>query len=536
MIKPEYATYRYTKKAGNATAQSKVECRVSGSEVSEILAVRAEAYPSLCACGDKQVDYGGKAVFTIVYVDGEKRICRAERGVEFSHRIPCEEAVEDCFASLVLHVDDVSFRREGSNIIVAAVVRADADIYREDEFSYLTGGENLAVKKEDCLFTRVSLTNVDGEENDEFDTDYFTDVLLHSETAYIKNVRCENGTAKAEGEIALNVCVLKGDDLPASYERLIPFCVETPAPYFCDENWQGQNAPENAIANSSAENTEGADGAEKRKTEGVEAKLFARVTLKSANLSVETSEEKNKSTVRAQFAFSVQIAQYTPEHIEFCTDAFSTKQKVQLRTDQATCRRLKGMKTFVKKAEGIAALNAPIDYTASFLAAAVPKADISVKKADNNAVDLEGAVSSRLILADKDGVRAAEMTLPFLFRETCDEALVSEDTSFEAEAVVCGISMRQKKEGEAEAEATVKITVYFYETACVSYVASAEEGEEYGEEKCAMSVFLPRAGDGLWETAKALRKTPEELRRSNPDLVFPLKEKERILIYNGKQA
>ena len=96
--------------------------------------------------------------------------------------------------------------------------------------------------------------------------------------------------------------------------------------------------------------------------------------------------------------------------------------------------------------------------------------------------------------------------------------------------------MRQKKEGEAEAEATVKITVYFYETACVSYVASAEEGEEYGEEKCAMSVFLPRAGDGLWETAKALRKTPEELRRSNPDLVFPLKEKERILIYNGKQA
>ena len=128
MIKPEYATYRYTKKAGNATAQSKVECRVSGSEISEILAVRAEAYPAFCSCGDKQVDYGGKTLFTIVYIDGEKRICRAERGVEFSHRVACDEADEECFATLVCKVDDVTQRREGSNIVVAAVVRADVEI------------------------------------------------------------------------------------------------------------------------------------------------------------------------------------------------------------------------------------------------------------------------------------------------------------------------------------------------------------------------------------------------------------------------
>ena len=41
MIKPECATYRYTKKAGEAAAQSRVECRLAGSEISEILAVRA---------------------------------------------------------------------------------------------------------------------------------------------------------------------------------------------------------------------------------------------------------------------------------------------------------------------------------------------------------------------------------------------------------------------------------------------------------------------------------------------------------------
>ena len=103
-----------------------------------------------------------------------------------------------------------------------------------------------------------------------------------------------------------------------------------------------------------------------------------------------------------------------------------------------------------------------------------------------------------------------------------------------AQAIVCGISLKQKKEGEAETEATLKITLFVYDTCEIGYVSKAEGGEEYGEETCGMSVFVPRAGDGLWETAKALRKTPEELTRSNPDLVFPLKGKERILVYNRK--
>ena len=151
MIKPECATYRYTKKAGEATAQSRVECRLAGSEISEILAVRAAAYPAMGACGDKEVNYGGKTLFFIVYIDGEGRVCRAERGVEFSHRAPCEEADETCVCALYLSADDVSYRREGSNIVVSAVVCAAAEIYKEDEISYLSGGENLVLKKEEKI-------------------------------------------------------------------------------------------------------------------------------------------------------------------------------------------------------------------------------------------------------------------------------------------------------------------------------------------------------------------------------------------------
>lgn len=521
MIKPEYSTYRYTKKACETSALSRVECRISGSEISEILAVRAEVYPANCACGDKQIDYGGRAVFSFVYADGDKRVCRAERGVEFSHRAPCEDATDECVCVPAYFADDVSYRREGSFIVATAVIRANVSVYRDEEISYLSGGEELALKKQPAEFTRFSFSAADGEENDEFETEYFTDLLLHSETAYVKSVSCDGGTARIDGEIVLNVCALKEDDTLASYERLIPFSVEAPAPYFVDEQWQTDGVE--------GDSTQAA-GQNQSKQNG-QPKFAARVTISSANLSAETSEERNKCSVRAEFKFNVQIFQYSPETLDFCADAFSAKQSVSLETAETSCRRLKFTKTYVKKIEGTAALSAPIDYTASFLAAALPRAEANVKADKNGTFEIEGAASARVILSDKDGLRAADMVLPFVLTETGE---ICETDETETQAIVCGIALKQKKEGEAEAEATLKITLFVYETAPVTYISKAEGGEEYGEETCAMSIFVPRVGDGLWETAKALRKTPEELTRSNPDLVFPLKGKERILVYNRK--
>ena len=333
MIKPEYATYRYTKKSCEASALSRVECRIPGSEISEILAVRAEVYPANCSCCDKQIDYGGRVVFSFVYADGDKRVCRAERGVEFSHRAACDEAVDECTCVPAYSAGDVSCRRDGSFIIAAAVIRADIAVYRDEEISYLCGGDNLAVNKRPVQLTRFSFSATDGEESDEFETEYFTDLLLHSETAYVKNVSYANGAAKIEGEIVLNVCALKEDDSLVSYERLIPFSVEAPAPCAADENRQTA-------------------GAEAGSTQNAEPQFSARVSVSSANLSAETSEERNKCSVRAEFSFNVQLAQYTPETLELCFDAFSAKQEVALETRQTSFRRLKWSKTYVKKIEG----------------------------------------------------------------------------------------------------------------------------------------------------------------------------------------
>ena len=101
---------------------------------------------------------------------------------------------------------------------------------------------------------------------------------------------------------------------------------------------------------------------------------------------------------------------------------------------------------------------------------------------------------------------------------------------------MCGVSVRLKAEGEAEAEATLKISAAVYGGGSVRYVTGIEEGEEIVPNDCAVSVYLPEAGDGLWDVAKKLNKSPEEVSSCNSELSFPLTGKERIIVYRAKAA
>ena len=53
-------------------------------------------------------------------------------------------------------------------------------------------------------------------------------------------------------------------------------------------------------------------------------------------------------------------------------------------------------------------------------------------------------------------------------------------------------------------------------------------------DECAISVFVPKKGDELWDISKQLRVSEEEIMKCNENLEFPLRGDERIIIYRQK--
>ena len=489
-IKPQYETYRYVGEICRLRSQSIVECRLPGSEISAILAVSAKAVPADCTCADGEVNYNGKLILSIVYEDGDKKICRAERGAEFFHKAEGNLVSPACFAKACLAVENVHYRREGSGLYISVIVGAELLVYGGKQMEYLLGGADVIAQRETQTICRTVCVSGGIEGEDEFETEYVGDILLHSENAMVNRVAAASGQIDVEGEVHLNICVLRSDDSICAYERLIPFKMQIQS----DEAFGKVSAG-------------------------------ARVCVKSAHLSAGADEDTGKSKIVFSYALTADCFLSVKEEIAVVTDAFCLQRELVLKKANDGGRYLLKCEKCVERVSGEAALSPGLDGEYLLQTAVLPRAEMICRKGENG-MEAEGVILAEVLLCNSEGThRSATLSLPFLF------PIQTQGDVVEADCVVCGLNVRRKKGGEIEADATLKIFLRHYEETQWAYVAQVEEGEEYEDEESAFSVFIPREGEGLWQVAKRLKCTPEDLQKSNPDLKFPVEKDKRIFVY-----
>lgn len=490
-IKPQYETYRYTGEIARLQSQSIVECRLPGSEIGSILAVQASAVPTECVCADGEVRYSGKLTLCIVYEDGNRKVCRAERGAEFFHKAEGSAVSPACFAKAALSVDNVSYRREGSGLYISVIVGADIPVYGGKQIEYLVGGDGVIAKKEPLTLQRSVCISGETEAEDEFETDYVGDILLHGENAVVTRVSVGAGQIDVEGELNLHVCVLKENDSVCTYERLIPLRLQLP----CEEAFGKVTAS-------------------------------ARVCVKSAQLTAGVDEEKGKSKIVFSYALSADCFLYASDELIAVSDAFSTEANLLLKKANDGGRYLTNLVKCTERVSGVAALSPEVEPDYALAAAVLPRAEISCRKKDDGNFEAEGILTAEVFLKSADGGhRSCTLSLPFAF------PIDVRAESVEADCIVCGLNVRRNRGGETEAEATLKICLRTYQKGEWAYVLEAIEGEPIEESDAAISVFALRADEELWEAAKRLARDPEELQKSNPELTFPVKDGQRIFVY-----
>ena len=493
-VKPEFSTYGYAAPLARLKAQSIVECRLTGvGEIGNILATRATAVLTGAEAADGEVRYNGKVLLNVIYEDTEKNVCRMERGAEFTHRAADERITPACGVRAALQVLSADVRREGASFYVSCVVEADISAVAAASFDYLTGGSSLVCRKSVQKALRGEYCSGSLEIGDEFETDFVGDVLMHGETVYLRQVSASAGCLVVGGEVAVNICVLK-EEGPDNYERLLPFRAELP----CDAASAGMLCRASAF-------------------------------VQSANITAGTDEEKGKSKLTVTLGLFLQGTVWPEEEIAAVTDAFSPECEVMLSQEERAFEYTAETLRFTEKVSGAASLSAPIDYSATLQALVLQRAEADCRTG-REGEELQGVVSATLLLVESDGShRTAEVQLPFalpLQNAPQGEKKVS--------VLVCGMSVRQKREGEAEVEATPKFAVECLAVRTVRFISALEAGEEIKASDSAFSVFLPREGDGLWEIAKTLHKPPEEVTADNPSMTFPVRRGERIIIYRRK--
>lgn len=486
-MKTQTETFRGYGKLFGMNAQTAVECRFPDAQT--VLSAHVSADLAGAEAGNGEARYFGRAHVSIVYEDGDKRVCRAEKGVEFSALARDERLVPAQALRAQIAVENVSVRKEGASIFVTALLGADIAVFGEQSFDYLAGGD-LVCRREPVAFYTAHLADGTTEVEDDFEAERIGDILQHAETVHITAVGCSAGMLKAEGEVFLGILAMRGDDL-VSLERLIPFAIDIPS--------------EAAQA-------------------GCRAQVAVRVP--EVNLTADADEEKGRCRIRATLVLRAQGVISEQVTVDGVTDAFSRTNRVKLAYSENGSEGTGETLQFSERVSGKAALSSGLDFSDTLQAVTLQRAEANLVRGENG-MRAEGVALATLLVRGADGSRRGiEMSLPFSVPVQAENA--------DVDVIACGMNARQKEEGSIDAEATLKFTLTERLKSAARLVSAAEEGDAVPENDCAVSVYVPRAGDGLWELAKRLNKTPEEVMESNPDLEFPIREGQRVVIYRKR--
>lgn len=495
MLNAQKSKESYLNLTGRLRSQSVVECRFpQSSEISEVVAVYPQVSCISCEAASGRVNYSGKLVLTIVYCDEENKLCRMQKGVEFSHFADDDSLTSSDTCVSNLRCERTGVKRDGSSFVISSIITAEIAVYTHADREYVESAEGAHIKSGNISFMSSVCFSGESEVEDDFEADSVVDVLMPAAKAVVTSSRCGTGEVEIEGEIYLSLFAMRQQS-PVCLERIIPFKTVLP----CDDASVGRSA-------------------------------CAHAEISDLNVTASVNEERGKCQIN--FVSNLILNGWFLEEREgeCATDAFSSTNQVEIEFAEENFVRCVDTKVYTEKVSGPAATKSKLTYECKFLAAILSECDCSF----NDAVGaVEGAVNTTLIYEQNDEIKNTEVTLPF---SVTLGGVKEEGQSVQLDIAVCGVSVRLKSEGEAEAEATLKICATVCDERKVRYIKSIEEGEAIAENDCAISVFLPAAGDGLWEIAKKLNKAPSDVAACNKELQFPLSGKERILVYRGKNA
>ena len=490
-VSPQYETYEYTACGPCLRAQSIVECRLDGRADEKLLAASPRVVCGVAEVLPGEVRYGGKLFFSAVTAAPDGAVTGVERGAEFSHRAACEDAAPAQKAEVRLRVEKVETRTEGRALVLSAIVTAEIDLYAPAQLRCLAGGEGVVCDRAPARIARIALCSGTFAQEEEFETDYVGDILLHSEQVCLRRVVAGPGSLDVSGEVNLAVLAKKeGERETVAYERLIPFRAEIP----CAEAEAGMPCD-------------------------------ARAEVLSANLTAACDEEKGRCSILARLELRVFGRVYRVEEVQLPRDAFcpgfeSTPAFAAVRAEQPLCAF-----TAAERVSGAAASDGPVAETLQ--SAALCSVEVAATVADGEVL-CEGVLNAVVFGKDGDGAPAsARVSLPFSFPVRSDRARAGDRA--EVSALCCGVSVRRRAEPEAEGSLKLFVTLYTAEEGrCVADLAVGSPADEAAG---AVTVFFPAAGDTLWEVAKKLGRAPEEVA---PGLSFPLTGSERIVLWRRR--
>lgn len=478
-----------------ATGQAVVEARLlaAGFSVGKVLSASADVsvVPGEVFTGEAR--YNGKANFRVLVLDGDG-VCRSlDYVAEFSDKLTGGEITAQTQPILGCSVldTDIVLATE-SEIKLACVVEVRLIGVVDESVHCLTGGGDGIYTHDDRFdYARLSGRGVESHAFSDTVQAANIDEILFCEPRCVA-VKRESGNdcVSVEGVIVNDVTARSADSV-ISVRCETPFSVE--------------------LASL-----------------GTRSGDMCSMSVQITSSRVELIGGENNA-VACDYTLSFNYCTFCEDSVNPVCDAFSVTNELLVSGESIKVRIPLNEDTFFERVEGKITLDDNMPAADKILAVCGQRLSITGAQAGDDKLTVEGMVAAGIVYCSEEGQKAsAAVELPFSITVS---APLKENDIVTAKGIVSGVSVKVRRDGELDIKADIAVEYSALREEVKYVISELSLGEERALPTGAVAIHIARKGETLWDAAKALGTTPENVLLQNPGIVLPLAGGERVVTY-----
>ncbi len=495
-------TASYRKNIGSTQAQ--IDCKLPLIEdVNKVVCSNAKACVMQADYNGKEVSYSGYVAFQVTYLTNENEPLALDYTAEFKETYPYQQ--EGGFTPVVgVAVVDVNTQVVGGEIKVTAIVESAIDGIFSESQNVLVGvnGDNVFAKNDILTYSSFvgTVQNRFDENNDIEIKDSVAKVLSVCPSVYLDSVEVFDRYVTVKGGVFVDISYVAENNTIRTAQGKFAFTQEV----------AGDEIGQDSFVQSV-------------------------VQLAFNDIKITTSIDTDMAIVNVFTPVMYTGYVYNKNTVDIVTDLFSGTHFTNVNVNSLPTMREYAETSFDDKISGNVEIqeNAPfIDEMLGVCCGNVALANASIN--DGN-FTVEGVAHTNVLYLNKElnTICSVEVEMPFSLTNPTD---YTNTVMPIVQLSVTEINARARRGKDIEVTATLAVFANFFENDKDAVITAVTEEDEVPEEECALSIYLTKDGDTIWDIAKELRVSPERLVEQNPTLTEPITAGTRIVVYRQKQV
>lgn len=240
-----------------------------------------------------------------------------------------------------------------------------------------------------------------------------------------------------------------------------------------------------------------------------------------------TVNDSDKRVIVCDASIKVYGVALEEREVDKAVDVYSTKNELTVDCDKKTVNTHFCLRSVREKAVSTVSVGGGIN---EILCVTSPVVSVTgTMNADN--ITADGVISATVIYLDEtSNVRSTACEVPFVSNLSGEYPC---ETVFEPEVTITALYARPRGSGDVEVTAEMLVSVRGVQSKEMDVISDVTVGEEKETDDFAISLYIVKEGQTLWDVAKELNVDETTLSVQNPDVSQPLRPGEKILLYKG---